>query len=203
MLRRVISFSGQEDDRARRLAAFEIAVRLRGILQRVGVVHVDLHDALRDDVEQVVGVGQQILALGDVGAERRTRRIERPLRRQEQDVEVRDRARRVTEAHPQAERLEAVERARIRVLADGVIDHVAAGAARDLLHALHPVFRLVVDHVRGAVRLREFQFVGRAGRADDGRTEMLGPLAGDEADAARRRMHEERRARPDLVGLAQ
>ena len=112
-------------------------------------------------------------------------------------------ARSVAEAHEQPERLQAVERGRKRVLADRVVHDVDAVPVGQLPRALGEVFGLVVDDVRAARRLGELRLVGRADRADDRCAEMLGPLAGDQADAARRRVQQHGRVLADLVGLAQ
>ena len=54
-----------------------------------------------------------------------------------------------------------------------------------------------------AVRPGEFDLVGGTCRADGDGAEMLGPLACDQADAAGRRVEEDRVARFHLVGAAQ
>src|SRR4051794_2715874 len=56
-----------EDGRARRLTPFEIAMRLRRVLQRIGLVDGDLDRAAADDVEELLRHGDEILALGGVG----------------------------------------------------------------------------------------------------------------------------------------
>ena len=54
-------------------------MRLRGVLQRVLLVDRDFHLAAGDHVEQILGGGEQVLALGGVGVQRRARREQRAL----------------------------------------------------------------------------------------------------------------------------
>src|SRR5262249_49907906 len=68
--------SGHQDRRSRGLAAFEVAVRLLRLLERVLLVDRDLHLAAADDVEQVVCGRDEVFALGRVGVERRPGREE-------------------------------------------------------------------------------------------------------------------------------
>ncbi len=74
-------------DRAGGFAAFEIAVALHGVFQGVGVVDVDLDDALGDDIEQVVGGLEQFGARGGVGDECRARDVERALAGEQAEIE--------------------------------------------------------------------------------------------------------------------
>src|SRR6266852_272812 len=127
------SESGQQNARARGAAAFEVAMRLLRVLERIFLVHRDLHRPARNHVEQVVRGLEQVLALGDIVVERRTGGEQRALGLQNVDVEGIDRAGRRAEAHEHAERLDAVERGREGGLADAVIDHLAQLAAGDLL----------------------------------------------------------------------
>ena len=144
-------------------------------------------------------VGDQVRPLGDIGPERGPRGVEGALRRQQEEIEVGDGARGVAEADPQAQRLQAVERTGIGVLADRVVDDVDALAVGELPGALHEVFRLVVDDVRAAVLLGERRLLGSADGADDRGAQVPRPLTGDEADAACRRMQQHGRALADLV----
>ena len=52
--------SGQEDGRAGGLAGLQIAMRLRRLGQRVGLVDFDLDHTLEDHVEQLVGTRHQL-----------------------------------------------------------------------------------------------------------------------------------------------
>src|SRR5688572_28032437 len=90
----------QQHNRYRGLAGLEIAVRLHGILQGIGVVVLDLDDALAHHIEQLPGVGEQVGALGDVGVQRRSRGVERDLGRQSENVEIGDGAGGIAEADP-------------------------------------------------------------------------------------------------------
>src|SRR5262249_15034015 len=122
--------------------------------------------------------------LGDVGTERRPRREQRALCAEDVDVEGFDLSRRRPEADEIAERLQAIERSGKRRLADAVIDDLAGLAAGDLLDALGEVLVAIEDDVIAAVLLGKVDLVGRPHGADHGGAKMLGPLAGDEADAA-------------------
>src|SRR5260221_6402617 len=76
-----------KDGRARRLAPFEIAMRLRRVLQRVGLVDGNLDGAAGDDVEELLRHGDEIRALGGVGVESWPREVERALAGEDVDVE--------------------------------------------------------------------------------------------------------------------
>src|SRR6516164_6255109 len=69
----------QQDRRSGRGAALQVAMCFYRIAQRVLLIDRDLHRSLADDVEQIVGDRQQVLAFGCIGIERRTRGIKRPL----------------------------------------------------------------------------------------------------------------------------
>ena len=64
-----------------------IAVRFLRFLERVFLVDRDFHRAGTDLFEQILGGGDEIIALGDVVVERRPRRKERALGLQDIDVE--------------------------------------------------------------------------------------------------------------------
>ena len=95
------------------------------------------------------------------------------------------------EAHEHAERPDAIERRRERRLADAVIDHRAQLAAGDLLDLGDEILVAIENGVVRAVLLGELGLVLRADGADHVGAEMIGPLAGDQADAAGRRMDED------------
>src|SRR6516164_5178870 len=63
--------SRQQNARSRGVAAFEIAMRLLRVLQRIFLVHRDLDHAARHHVKKVVRDHEQVFALGRVGIERR------------------------------------------------------------------------------------------------------------------------------------
>ena len=65
----------------------------RGVLQRVGLVHLDLDCAGLHDVEQFIGHRDQAFALGGVSEQRRTGNVERALLREQAEVERLDCAR--------------------------------------------------------------------------------------------------------------
>src|ERR1043165_6792202 len=107
-------------------------VRLHGVLELVFLIPPNLDLAAADHVEQVLGGGDEVLALGDVVVERRAGREQRTLGLQDVDVESFNLPRGAAEAREHAERANAVERSRERGLADAVIYHVAELAAGDL-----------------------------------------------------------------------
>src|SRR5581483_8833771 len=177
-------FLRNQNRRTRRAAAFEIAVRLLRVLERVFLVHRDFHRAGADLLEQVRGDGEQVFALGGVVVERRPRRKQRAFGLQDIDVESFDLAGRAAEAHEIAERPQAIERGWERGLADAVINHIAELATGDLLHTRDEVLVAIKDGVIAAVLLGELGLVLGADSADHGRAERLRPLAGSETDAA-------------------
>src|SRR3954449_8137915 len=73
--------SHREDGRSRGLARGEIGMRLCGVLQWIGLVHLDLDRAGLDDVEQLARHRDQALTLGGVGEQRRPGDVERALLR--------------------------------------------------------------------------------------------------------------------------
>ncbi len=92
-------------------------------------------------------------------------------------LERRHHSRRLPVAHHQAARTEAVERFHERRLPDRVIHHLKHRAVRDFLHARDEILAAIVDHMVAAVGLREFCLLVAADRADNGRAQMLRPLA--------------------------
>ncbi len=184
-------------------AAFEIAMRFDGVVQRVFLIDRDFDRALADDIEQPIGDSEQILAFGGIGVQRRPGREQRSLGLQNVDVESVDLARRAAIADKIAERREAIERGRERGLADAVIDHLAQLAAGDFLGPRGEILIAIEDGVMAAIGLGERGLVLGADRADDIGAEMIGPLAQDQADAAGCGMNEDVHALLDLEGAAQ
>ena len=70
------------------------------------------------------------------------------------------------------------------VLTHRIVDHRHAFAAGDLAHPRDHVLAVVADHVGAAVRARELGLGLAPDGADHRGAEVLGPLAGDRADAA-------------------
>src|ERR1700759_2513929 len=108
-------------------------MRLRRILQRIGVVDRHVQLARDDGGKQRIGALEQLLAGADVIVELRPGRKQRAV-----IVELRYRKRRAgtegfAEADEQAARLQAGQRARECRLAAPVIDDVAKLVAADLL----------------------------------------------------------------------
>ena len=164
----------------------------RRLGERVAVVDRHPDRARRDDAEELLGCRQQVLALRRVGDERRPREKERALHRQDGRVDRRDRAGRVAEAHHQPQGGEAVERVVEGRLPHGVVDDGDARPTGQRPHALREVLARVDDHVIAAVGPGEGGLGVAADGADDGGTQMLGPLAGDEADTPGGRVEEDR-----------
>src|SRR4051794_38665972 len=199
----VIWLSGDQDGGAGGGASGERFMRLHDVFKFVARVDRDGDVAARNRLHQVLGGSLVILALGDVVEQRRPCREERSLLLQQADVESLDLPRRRTVGHESAERADAIERAREGRLADAVIDDVAERALGDLLHALDEILLIVEDDVLGAGLPGEFRLGLRARRADHGRAERLAPLAQQQADAASRRMNEDRVALLHLERAAQ
>src|SRR5260221_10037415 len=79
--------SDQKNRRSRGLARSQIGVRLGGVLQRIGLIDRDLDRAGEHHVEQLFRHGNQILALGGIGVQRRAVYVERSLLRQQAEGE--------------------------------------------------------------------------------------------------------------------
>ncbi|KAG0164887.1 hypothetical protein DFQ30_009254 [Apophysomyces sp. BC1015] len=107
-----------------------------------------------------------ILAFRGVREQRRTREIQRTAAGELGRVDRRQRPGRIAEAHEQAERREAVERAGIGILANRIVDHRYASARGNFLHALREILTRVDNrHHRGALfvrdRIRQLDHAGR------------------------------------------
>jgi hypothetical protein len=92
---------------------------------------------------------------------------------------------------------------RERILADRIVDDGHALAAGQLLGARNEILARVDDRVRAAVRLRELRFRIRSDRADHRDVQRARPLTGDEADAACRRVEQDRFAALQRKRLAE
>src|SRR5260370_36404941 len=195
--------SGQQNGRSRGRATFEVPVRLLRILERVFLIHRNLARPARHDLEQLIRGLEQVLAFGSVMVERRTGGKQRALGLQDIDIEGLDLSRGAAEAHEHAERLDAVERGREGRLANPVIDHLAELAAGDLLHLRSEILIAVENDMMGAVLLRKLALLLRADGPAHISTEVVRPLACDEADAAGSGMDEHIIAFLDLVCPAQ
>src|SRR4029079_3849306 len=117
------------------------------------------------------------------------------------DVERIDLTGRAAKADEVAHGPQAIERSWKRRLADAVINNIAELAAGDLFHLRYKILVAIKDGVVATVLLCEFGLLFGADSADDGRAEMIGPLAGDQADATGGRVNEADGALLDLVGL--
>src|SRR5207247_1007631 len=118
--------SRNEQHLARRLAALERAVRLRGVLERELEFHAQLQLALADPAEQLAGALLQLLARGDVVEQARAREEERALGVEDLRIDHADGAARLAVQRDHAADRAGVEAALPRVLANGVVDDVHA-----------------------------------------------------------------------------
>jgi hypothetical protein len=169
----------------------------------VGLVDLDAHLARDDHVEQFAAERFEVGALRRVVHQRRPGDEQRTLLRQQQRVERRHRPRGVAVGDQHAERAQAVERAHEDILADAVIDHRDPLAAGDLAHALREVLGRVVDDMVAAVRPGQFALGRRPDGTDHRRPQRLRPLAGNEPDAAGRRMDQHGIPGLHAIGAAQ
>src|SRR5438445_737561 len=154
-------------------------MRLRCILERVGLPGVALDLASLDQREHLIGHFEQVGALRRISEERRPRGVKRALLRQKHDIERGDRPRRAAEAHEHAARREAIERRGKRLLADGIVDD------RDALTA-------------GGNWPHNAGTVGPEGRRQRHLVKAAGVIGIDEVQAARRLAYA-RFARPGLA----
>src|SRR4029453_17996724 len=132
----------------------------------------------------------QIVALGNVIIKRRPGCEKRAFGLQDVDVEGVNLPRCAAKAPEIAARQQASERSRERGLADAVVYHVTEFAAGDFFHSRDKIFVPIKDCVMAAVLFGEFGLVLGADGADNSRAKMIGPLTGDEADAAGRSMYQ-------------
>src|SRR5271165_7410287 len=145
----------REYRRARRLAAFEVAMGLGRLLQGIALVDFYLDLAGEHDVEQILRHRHQIGALSSIGVERRAREEERALLHEDAEINRTNRPGGLPEAHHEAERAQAVERLQEGIFADAVIDDGNLLAVGQFLHALHEILARVDDRIIAAVGFRE------------------------------------------------
>ena len=177
-------------------------MRLGGVLQRIGLVDLDLDGARLHDLEQFLGHGHKVFALGAIGIERRPGDIERTLLRQKAEVKRIDTPGGLPEQREVSQRRQAIQRFQERILADGIVNHWHLVASGDLVDTLYEIFPRVDDGVSAAVGLGKLCLLVAADRADHGDAEMLGPLAEDQADTPRRGVQQNGLAGFDPIGLA-
>ena len=166
------------------LTGFERAVGLGGVLQGEVLVDAELDRAGDHGPEQILGGGDQVLALADVGVERGARQEERALGREHADVEAgtgpvalpkltmspRGAGSRASSRRCPCRR----SRTRPAPLRPPVIPFTRAVKSSCR----------VEDGVAAPLAARQLRLLGVAHRADDDGAERLRPLAGDEAHAA-------------------
>src|SRR5512138_3596186 len=90
---------------------------------------------------------------------------------------------------------DGAERLHRYLAADGIVDHVRAMVAGQLLQRVTPVGLRIIDGRVGAVVAREFAFLLRGGGCDDARAEQLADLDRRNADAAGRAQYQQNLAR--------
>ena len=176
-------------------------MRRGSVLQREGLVHLDLHHALPHHIEQISRDLLQVRPLRRVGGERRARQVQAALGRQDADIHRRHRTRGIAEAHHQPERRQAVDAGVPGVLAHAVIHRRHHGPAGDPLH-LGRQIAMAHHRMRRTVRTGEFRLLLGRDHADDRRAEVLRPLAKDQPHAAGGGMHHDRVAGLHRIGAA-
>jgi len=176
-------------------------VRLRRVAQRILLVDLDFDAPFLDEREELRGAGFERSALADEVLKRRSRHVQRAAPHQLVQTERLHLARRVTEAHENAVRPQAIQRLVKRRAADRVVDDGNA-AARELADAARNVVA-VEQHVLAAKAQSELALRRRADDAYDTRAELARPLRRDEADAAGRRVEHNPVSRRDLVAALQ
>ena len=75
-------------------------------------------------------------------------------------------------------------------------------APRDLLDARHEILARIDDRIMAALRLCDVHLLFASERPDDGATQRLRPLAGNQPDPARRGVEGDSVALGDVVDLA-
>ena len=145
----------------------------------------------------------QVRPVRGIRHQRRPGDVERPLRAQNPDVERIDLSRRLTEAHEHPPGTKAVEAARERVAPNRIVDDRNPGAVRQLPDPIGEILPRIDDRVIAAVRPSELRLLVAAHGADDRRSEMPGPLACDQAHAARGGMEQDGLAGSHRVRPAQ
>ena len=164
-----------------------------GFGKRITLLHFRLHRAGLHHGEKIV---RHVLHRGrcfrGVVIHGRPCDEERTLHGENAEVHIRDRAGRIAEGNEKAERCKAIKRRHEGCLAHPVINHRQHFPAGDVAHTGGDIFLRIVDDMVATMGAGECCFFFRACRADDGGTQMLCPLAGNEANAACRRMPEDR-----------
>ena len=105
------------------------------VLELERLVDLDPNLAVGDDCEQFLRALLKLGAGASVREQRRAGEVQRPLLREEADVDRLDRARGLAEADHHAARAQAVQRTQKGVAPDRIIDHrklLAVGQALDL-----------------------------------------------------------------------
>src|SRR5882672_6537011 len=177
-------------------------MRVRCLGKRVALVDLNLDLAAADQVEHLRSRLLEPLARHHVRGKRRAREEQRSLGGEDAEIHAGHRAGCVAETHHQATRLQAVERAFPRVLADTVVHHRHFCALGDLLHALDEIFLAVVDRLPRAVFFRQRRLFRRRHGADHLHAKRFRPLARDQSHPARRRVHQDRFVALQPIGLA-
>ena len=173
---------------------------LGGVGQREAVIDRYLDRAIKYRLVNGGKASPIILGLAPIGAAGGARDVERALGREDAKIGDRHGARGIAQTHHQAARLEAIQAAHEGILADAVIDDIHALPVRQLANAIDEVFGAVVDDLVAAIGSGESHLLVRTSGADDARAQCVGPLAGDEAQAAGGSLEEDRLVYKRLKG---
>lgn len=171
--------------------------------QGEALVDLDADVAALDQAEQLVGHRLEFFRGIGVAAQGRPGHVQRTLLREDAQVDPGHRPRGVAEADQQAARRHAVQRGFPGILAHRVVDHRALLPVGQFEHPPRHVLMAIVDGLPGTVLPGQARLFRRADGADQLHSKGLGPLAGEQAHAARGGMEENGFAAPQFVGLAQ
>lgn len=181
-------------------AAFQRAMGLGGVGEIEDLTGFADDLARLDQVEHLTRHGQHMRAGIGVMDHRRARHPQRSLDRQQRGVDLdRTGGRAVADQCPA--RRKTVERGHQRVLPDRIVDHRHPLAARDLAHAFGNILATGDDDMGAAIRARDLGFFVGADGADHLDPQGARPLAGDQADATRGRVIQDRLAALQRIDL--
>ena len=129
--------------------------------------------------------------------------VQRPLGRENTQVERLDLARGIAERGHDSARAQTIQRFQEGVLADTIVDGCAFFAVSDFHHPCREIFSGIINDVIAAMGLGKFALFIAANRADDIHTQMLRPLAKDQANTPGRCVNQNGIARLHGIGTAQ
>src|SRR5690606_3598395 len=194
--------SRQQNGRAGRPPPFELAVRIRDALERIGLPDLDAHVAALDPREELPAALLELRSLANEVEERRPRHVQRAALRELERRERLDRPGRVPERDHHAVRTQAVERLEERLAADRIVDDrhtLAVGQGPDTRDDV--VVR--EQHDVATVRFRDRTLRLAAHDADHACAAAFRPLRAQQADAAGGRVQQDRIPCADAVAAVQ